>query len=116
MGHSLTDEETYFLSGLGFSADDVYDVRGVSKWIWQKQAKEAGKDIVLGNECRKGGHRLRTRAGHCLQCDPKKISFQQRHSGKGYVYIAGSMSGRLIKIGTCSGLDQRLRQIRAERY
>ena len=72
--------------------------------------------MALGTPCQRAGHRLRTRAGHCIQCDTSKLAFQSRHSTDQYVYIAGSLSEHLLKIGTCSDCSQRGNQLRAERY
>lgn len=44
-----------------------------------------------------------------MQCDPKKLAFQARFRAEQYVYIAGSTSARLIKIGTCIDTNQRER-------
>jgi hypothetical protein len=112
----LTDGELYFLSRVGLSPDDVHDGRGQSKKYRERAAKEAGKVLVLGPECQAAGHRLRTRSGHCAQCDTRKIAFQERYNAGGYVYIAGSLSGRAIKIGTAQDIPQRERQLRAERH
>ena len=46
-----------------------------------------GCHFVIYNKCLYG-HRLRTRSGHCIICDPRRIAFQKRDSGKGVVYIA----------------------------
>src|SRR5262249_19072026 len=77
-------------------------------------ARNAGKLLVLGPRCRARGHRLRTRAGHCFQCDPKKLAFLIRHNAAGYVYIAGSLDGRLIKLGVSKDLPQRETRLRGE--
>jgi T5orf172 domain len=61
-------------------------------------------------------HALTTRAGHCVQCDPKKIAYVLRFSSSAYVYIAGSSSGLIVKIGTAINVPQREHQLRAERY
>lgn len=53
-----------------------------------------------GSKCRKAGHRLRSTKGHCVQCDTKVLAF----------------AARLIKIGVCKDLDQRIRQICSERH
>ncbi|TMI99573.1 MAG: hypothetical protein E6G97_21905 [Alphaproteobacteria bacterium] len=112
----LTETERSFLDRHGYRPDDVFDARGYSQAGWKRRAKEAGKDIVLGSPCRAEGHRLRTRGGHCFQCDPKKIAWVQRETARGQVYIAGSLDGRLIKIGCCFDWEQRLKQECAERY
>jgi hypothetical protein len=112
----LTQDEVYFLSRYGLSADDVFDGREYSQSGARYAAKAEGKILVLGSPCRARGHRLRTRPGHCAQCDPKKIRYQQRFSEPGYVYIAGSLAGRVVKIGTCINVPQRENQIRMEGY
>ena|SRR5215831_9276238 len=112
----FTDDELRFLYRYGFSTEDVYDGRGQSQAARRQAAKAAGKVLVLGTPCRAKGHRLRTRSHHCVQCDPKKIAFQKRYSSPGYVYIAGSLSGRVIKIGTATDITQRENQLRAERH
>lgn len=117
----FTPDEIRFLARHGFSEEDVYDGRFQTKLGREASAKEAGKHIVLARVvgrgiCRRLGHRLRTRAGHCIQCKPTNIAYQTREDKPGYVYIAGSLSGRVIKIGTAGDCSQREKQMRAEGY
>lgn len=112
----LTDSELSFLRRHDLTPDDVFDGRNWRTWYWKQEAERLGKPIVLATECGKAGHRLRTRAGHCAECDPKKLAFLRRHSSTGHVYIAGSLSGKLIKIGTCGDCEQRWKQLNAEHY
>jgi hypothetical protein len=116
MAEILTDVEEQFLARHSLGPEDVFDARRMPSWLWKKRIREENKTIALGTACGSGGHRLRTRAGHCVQCDPKKLAFQARHHAEQYVYIAGSQSAQLIKIGTCKDVAQRERQIRAEGY
>src|SRR5262245_57142914 len=110
----LAQGELLFLARYHLSEDDVFDGRGYSQAGARAVAKAAGKILVLGSPCRAYGHRLRTRPGHCAQCDPKKIAYQQRFVEPGYVYIAGSLDGRMMKIGSCVNVPQRENQIRTE--
>jgi hypothetical protein len=112
----LTPEELRFLSSQGISPSDVFDGRYSQKKQAAEEAKKLGKRLVLGSPCNNGGHRLRTRSGHCVQCDTKKIAYEGRYSKSGYVYIMGSISGRLIKIGTTTNLKSRLSSVGAEAY
>lgn len=113
----FTDDERAFLSRHGFSEDDVYDGRGQSKEGRSSHARQAGKILVLTSvRCRSESHRIRTRAGHCAQCKPANIGFTARETTSGYVYIAGSLHGQLIKIGVAGDTAQRERQLNAERY
>jgi hypothetical protein len=54
--------------------------------------------------------------GNCVQCDTSKLGYQAHYAEERYVYIAGSRSARLIKIGNCRDTAQRERQMRSERY
>ncbi|WP_027582906.1 GIY-YIG nuclease family protein [Bradyrhizobium sp. Ai1a-2] len=116
MEDELTKEELAFLASQGLGAADVFDARYYSQATWFRLIKEAGKTVALGSPCRKGRHRLRSRKGHCVQCDTKVLAFAGRYDLKQYLYIAGSLRARLIKIGVCRDLGQRIRQICAERH
>lgn len=97
------------------AAKDVYDGRGEATHERAINARAAGKSIVLATDCMRG-HRLRTLHGHCVQCDPGKLSSEKRLSSAGYVYIAGSLSQELIKIGFAPELDKRGRRLPPEAY
>jgi hypothetical protein len=112
----LSDEEKRFLTQHGIPTKDVLDVRSVRRREWEPQAKTRGVYIVLGSPCGRAGHRLRTRAGHCAQCDPKKIAFQKRHSATGFVYVAFSVAQKLVKIGSTSSINTRGRTLRNQEY
>jgi hypothetical protein len=101
MERVLTDSERCFLASQGLGTDDVMDVRGIPQSLWFQQIEEEGKPVVLGSRCKAAGHRLRSRRGHCIQCDTSKLGYQAHYAEERYVYIAGSRSARLIKIGNC---------------
>jgi hypothetical protein len=116
MENILTPTELNFLSSQGLGPDDVMDVRGMPQWLWFKRIEEENMTVALGSRCRAAGHRLRSRRGHCVQCDTSKLSFVARYSADQYVYIAGSRLAKLMKFGTCRDCAQREKQLRAERY
>ncbi len=53
-------------------------------------------------------HRLYNRDGRCVQCRPDKLDWLKRRLLKGFVYIASSQTGGLLKIGYTA--DWRLRE------
>jgi hypothetical protein len=113
----FTSGELAFLARHKFAEDDVYDGRGEGKRWREYQAKEAGKVLILTSvRCRAMRHRIRTRAGHCAQCNPASIAFTRRETLEGYVYIAGTLQGCLMKIGEAGDIGQRVRQLKAEAY
>jgi hypothetical protein len=113
----LTAEEIAFVRKHGFDSNEIFDGRWLSKVTRERGAREANQVLILTSVfCRAARHRIRTRGGHCAQCKPASIGFTRRERSAGYVYIAGSLSGRLLKIGMASDLSQRERQLRAESY
>lgn len=113
---SLTSEEISFIKQYGFSENDVLDARYMSVDERKTQAKAQGKRLILKSPCGKGGHRLHTRHGHCVQCDTSKLAFVGRYTQKLYVYIAGSIERAWIKVGTASDIEQRERSLRSSGY
>lgn len=112
----LTKEEVGFLRSQGMSADDVFDTKGRSPKAVKVEAKAAGKRLLLGSPCQAAGHRLRTRAGHCVQCDPSKIAYQHRTEVPGDVYLAVSKSLGWVKIGSSTNISQRRYKLNFDAY
>ena len=104
----LTRDQIDFLYSQEIPLSHVFDATGMRKVDYAKVMKDAGFSFAYGTTpCAKGGHSLRTRQGHCIQCSTSVISYQTRYRAPGYVYIAGSPGARLLKIGTTDELDRR---------
>lgn len=118
MKRILTKDERAFLSSQGLSEADVYDGRHLSSGETRKsQAKAALKLIVLRDPTRsRCGHRLTTRAGHCIQCDTSKLAYAARHEAPAFVYIAGSRALKGIKVGVTLDIAQRLVNLNGQAY
>lgn len=112
----LTKDEIAFLNHHGFSEDELYDARWEPGSIWKERAKQLGCVLVLGSGCRKAGHRIRTRANHCAQCDTSRIGHVTRHNLPGFVYIAATIQGGLLKIGNAVDTEQREGKLRYDSY
>jgi hypothetical protein len=112
----LTQTELDFLDRQGLGPDDVFDVRRLPQRVWKKLIRSENKTVALGKGCREFAHRLKSRSGHCVQCNTVNLGFQKRYRLDQFIYIAGSQKARLVKIGICDKLDQRQRQICFERY
>jgi T5orf172 domain len=97
-----------FLQSQGISLDQVFDASGLSTSKYKEIMSERNLLIAYGvTPCSAVGHTLRTRAGHCAQCDTSKIAYLLRHNAEAYVYVAFSKSKNLSKIGTCKSINQR---------
>lgn len=93
----LTKEEKLFVKNHNLDEADFYDARNDSSVkVYHDKAKQNGCHFVIYREstC---GHRLKTRSGHCIICNPARIAFQKRETIKGVLYIA--TSGVYCKVG-----------------
>jgi hypothetical protein len=66
--------------------------------------------------CKAAGHRLRTRKGHCVQCNSACLEFLRRYDLDGTVYIAYAASKRLVKIGCADCWQSRQSSLNADGY
>jgi hypothetical protein len=112
----LTKEEKDFLLDQGLQYSDVFDARGMRRSDAQGKMRDLGKGFMLGSKCNAAGHRLRTRAGHCIQCDTSKIAYERRHRNKGTVYLAYSESMSLVKIGSTTDVERRIYSLNYQSY
>lgn len=113
----LSDDQKRFLSSQNIPYDAVFDATGMAKANYQAAMKAEGKLFAYGvSPCGAGGHSLRTRSGHCIQCDTAKISYILRHYSSGYVYVAGSLSKKVLKVGTTTYIQQRQQTLSKEGY
>lgn len=111
----ITDLEYSFLASQKILITHLYDARGKAPTSWGPDAKRSGLLFGLSEPCYQG-HRLRTRAGHCIQCDTSRIAYARRFAEGGYVYIAASKIEKLLKIGCCVDVEQRERNLNLQQY
>lgn len=96
----LAAEQVEFLKSQGISLSLVVDAGHISKSAREAFMKESGHKFYYGGApCKAAGHTLRSKAGHCIQCDTSKIAYQLRSSATGYVYLAHSERNGFIKVG-----------------
>jgi hypothetical protein len=112
----LTKEELSFLGSQGIAASMVFDATGMSKAQYRPIMKAAGLPFAIGTPCQRGGHRLMTRVGHCIQCDTSKIAFMLRWNRGGYIYVAYSLGSGLTKVGLASDVSDRISALNNDRY
>lgn len=113
---ALTKVELQFLASQHIAEDEVFDATRLPRDKAHAIMKVGGIDFMIGGPCRIAGHRLRTRAGHCIQCDTRKIAFQRRYGAPGVVYVAHSQTGGLTKVGSGVDITRRLYVINYQGY
>ena len=109
---TLTTEQKDFLLENKIPLGTVFDAEGLPKKEYSQLMKDVGCLVAIGvTPCKKAGHTMRTRAGHCLQCDSSKWAYQSRHSKEGEVYLAVTLSGEFLKIGTANDATKRIKTL-----
>jgi hypothetical protein len=97
----LTDDELRFLYTQRIDESAVMDCAHMSSRRYKGAMEEEGYLWCISPSYCYNGHRLRSRPGHCIQCDTARIAFVKRHQASAYIYIAGSLESKLIKVGRC---------------
>jgi len=95
----------------------MFNANGINKSEYRQIMKELNKYVAFNVvACRKSGHTLRTRTGHCIQCDTARLAFIKRHVSKGIVYIAGSKEGEIMKVGYSKAVEVRQESLNRKKY
>jgi hypothetical protein len=96
----FTDEIKSFLASQGIDENEVLDASRMSPRRYKAALEREGKLFaVVSRPCYRA-HYLKSRSGHCIQCDTARIAFIKRHYKNAYVYIVGSRSEKVLKIGS----------------
>jgi hypothetical protein len=114
----LSDEQVQFIRDQGISLSQVFDGSGLSAKDRVAKMNDLGTPFYYGGApCQAAGHTLRTKPGHCIQCDTSKIAYQLRNSASGHVYIAYSGSKQYAKVGYSQAYpNERIAFLRRENY
>lgn len=112
---SRTDKE--FLDYHEIPLSQVFDARSRPVSHCKDTMAELNAIIAVNTTaCQQGGHRMRTRAGHCVMCHPAKIAYMRRHEQTGFVYIAVSKKGKLVKVGSSTDIESREKGLNSNAY
>lgn len=113
----FSKEELEFIKIHHIPIEEFYDGRNVSAGKSKETAKKLGKSFIIAGACTKNqSHRLKTRARHCIQCEPKYIEFMKRESKKSWIYISLANNGRIFKVGLAADLDKRQETLCSQLY
>jgi len=94
----------------------VFDAAGMCTKDWKENMRSTGMILAIGVSPCKLGHKLRTRGGHCVQCDPSKLAFQKRYDDSGFVYVAYSKKLKVVKIGSAYNVVRRAQTLNEQIY
>jgi len=113
----LTAQQLAFLRRHNIPVAKVFDAIGYSQPEWREQMSIHEMVVAINvRACRRAGHKMRTSGGHCAQCSPENLAYQERYREEAYVYIAGSRSQRILKVGYSQSPHSRATHLSALRY
>ncbi|MBK7729871.1 MAG: GIY-YIG nuclease family protein [Gammaproteobacteria bacterium] len=114
---TLTADQHRFLEQQQIPVSRVFDATGMRTRDWKAMMHNLGFDVAYGvTPCSNGGHTLRTRYGHCVQCGTHNLAFLRRYDAPGEVYVAASSQISLRKIGTSKNANERISFLNRESY
>ena len=113
----LTTDQKLFLVKQSIPLSRVFNATGMSKSQYRHEMSELEMIVAYGvTPCQKEGHTLRTRSGHCAQCNTAALAFLARYDDRGEVYVAFSSDAGLVKIGVAKKHQERMRTLNSHGY
>lgn len=113
----MTEIEKKFIKEMKIPEDFLFDAKGNAINTIVDEMRLSDKFFAYNTTpCQNAGHTIRDRYSHCIQCKPAHISFALRHHQYGYVYIVGSKKKQVIKIGSTSNVEKRMKYLNGDKY
>jgi len=114
---TLSDNQVAFLQKHKIGVSEMFDATGLGRKQRIAAMEAAGKRFYFGGTpCEEAGHTLRVKAGHCIQCGTQHIAYGTRYSKPSRLYVAGSLQGRVVKVGLTLDPADRLKKLQSDRY
>ena len=108
----LSPEQLRFLESQSIPLSRVFDATGMSRPAYQSAMGVLEAVVAFGaSPCKARSHTLRTRGGHCAQCNTHALAFVLRHDDPGQVYVAASKQSGLVKVGTSNDAQSRMNNL-----
>ncbi|WP_038932204.1 GIY-YIG nuclease family protein [Bradyrhizobium japonicum] len=112
----LTEQELHFLYTQRIDESAIMDCSWMRSHGYKWHMEREGYLWCIAPKSCYAGHRLRSRAGHCIQCDTARIAFVKRHHDTAYIYIAGSPQSKVVKIGNAIWPERRVTALNTRDY
>jgi hypothetical protein len=114
---NISEEQLFFLKEHNIPLSKIFDAANQKREVYRKSMKALEKLIAINaTPCSKYGHTIRTRNGHCCQCNTASIAYIKRHYADGYVYIVGSQEKKVLKVGSTNNIKNRVNSLNFENY
>jgi hypothetical protein len=114
---TLNQADLDFLEHHGLPRSTLVDASGMTAAARKEYMRAVGASFAYGTSpCKAAGHQIRTRAGHCVQCNPAVIAYQLRHDRDAFIYVATTRALGLVKVGQAADLNDREGTLQRIRY
>lgn len=113
----ISEEQLFFLKKHNIPISKIFDASNQKREIYRSSMKALDKLVAINaTPCTRYGHTIRTRNGHCCQCNTAAIAYIKRHYANGYVYIVGSQEKKVLKVGSTNNIENRVNSLNFENY
>lgn len=113
----LLSEQLEFLEAQSIPLTRVFNATGMTRERYRLHMEHLEAVVAYGTSpCKRSGHTLRTRAGHCAQCNTHALGFLLRYDEPGEVYVAVSARFSLVKVGTSQDARSRMNNLNSYGY
>lgn len=113
----LTQKQKDFLKKYNISESLIFDAKWLQPRDYWRQMEILDKMIAINTKtCKKGWHNMKTRSWHCIECEPRKLSFIKRRYKEWYVYVSASNTWKLLKIGLTDNTEKREKKLNDNFY
>lgn len=106
----MNEIELEFINDKKLDLNHFFDAKGNKLTeALKNEMREQNKIFAFNTApCTKNNeHTLKSRNGHCIICNTSNIHYTLLNFNEGFVYIAGSISKKKIKIGATNNIEKR---------
>jgi len=112
----LSDDEIIFLEKHGVNIDELINAKSLGA-LYKRILREGNAYLAINTSpCKKYGHKIRNRHGHCVQCNTAYFSHRKRKNVQGYLYMAYSKIKKIYKVGACEEIANREKSLNKQKY
>lgn len=113
----LSQEQLAFITYHNIPMELVLDATGMRRKDYIPYMKSKGMYLVYGvGFCQRGHLAMRTPSGACVFCNPAYINYLKHNRNDGFIYIAVSLSKKLIKVGGATNVQSRIASLNSQNY
>jgi hypothetical protein len=112
MAIRITKAQKTFLESHQIPLEKVLDANGMLEDEYKNKMAAEDYWVAVGVDSCPQGHKIKTKSGKCPVCTPSALGFSQRYRQPGWLYLAYSKAGGIVKFGYSTDVADRIKQLR----